>query len=186
MLKLTKFTIVKTCRVSVIAALQMILASCITVPSEDDRSIDAFVSDRCSYYAEGTIAQNNLWCHCCVEHDLYYWMGGSETQRRDADAVFSRCIAETGASANAAIMWFGVRIAGGPNTKASYRWGFGWPYHSPYRVLNEEEQGMLAEQLLNLPVQVVKYCGEPSVPITGKGMPDAKSTSDSKARSMWR
>lgn len=123
-----------------------------------DGAIEPFTSDRCSYYTEGTLSQQNLWCHCCIEHDVYYWMGGSKQQRVDADRRFKDCIAATGAEKSAGLMWIGVRMFGGPWNISDYRWGFGWPYYRPYRELEVPQQKVLASQLNQLTQLTDEYC----------------------------
>ncbi len=154
------------------------ISSCSTAPDSRDDSIKPFTSDKCSYYAEGTITQRNLWCHCCVEHDIYYWMGGTEQQRREADGIFKQCIEETGATANAQLMWLGVRLGGGPASNASYRWGFGWPSYRPYKSLTVEEQGTLARMLAGLSQQITTYCSA----TTDRGSPNAEPARENQTQ----
>lgn len=39
--------------------------------------LDDFSSDGCSQFPDGTFTQENLWCDCCITHDIAYWQGGS-------------------------------------------------------------------------------------------------------------
>ncbi len=141
-----------------IGLVPLALSSCSNAPDSSNHSIEPFSSDKCSYYAEGTITEQNLWCHCCVQHDIYYWMGGTEQQRSEADDTFKQCIKDSGAPANAQLMWLGVRLGGGPISIADHRWGFGWPDHRSYQALSDEEQSMLAKKLAGLDETITSYC----------------------------
>jgi hypothetical protein len=87
-----------------------------------------FSTDGCSMWIDGTPEQPNLWRHCCVAHDLAYWLGGSETQRQAADAAIESCVVEAQGSGMARYMYANVRWGGSPYWMTSYRWGYGWDY----------------------------------------------------------
>src|SRR5512136_747981 len=41
--------------------------------------IEPFTTDGCSDFFDGVpMAEVKIWRHCCVIHDLRYWMGGME------------------------------------------------------------------------------------------------------------
>ena len=50
-----------------------------------DPDLKPFATDYCTLYVEGTHQQPNLWRHCCVEHDLYFWAGGSLDDKKATD-----------------------------------------------------------------------------------------------------
>ena len=58
-----------------------------------------FTTDGCSLWMDGTLEQPNLWRHCCVAHDLDYWQGGSEAQRKQSDENIQACIKQRRARA---------------------------------------------------------------------------------------
>ena len=66
--------------------------------------------------------------HCCDEHDIAYWKGGSLAQRKKADIEFRQCIANSNQFLLAGIYYFGVRVGGTPILPTPWRWGFGWYY----------------------------------------------------------
>ena len=70
--------------------------------------------------------------HCCVEHDIAYWCGGTADDRAEADAAFGECVAEGAGSVMGWIMESGVRVGGAPIFPSSYRWGYGHPYVGGY------------------------------------------------------
>jgi hypothetical protein len=64
---------------------------------------------------------------CCVNHDIEYWCGGSEHDRRDADDRLARCVKRVGRdTVLARTMRKGVRIGGEPESPFPWRWGYGF------------------------------------------------------------
>lgn len=104
--------------------------------------LDAFTSDGCSRSPDGTPFQSDKWLHCCVQHDVWYWIGGSQQDRQQADTNFYQCIQATGNKRVATLYYQAVRIFGGPNSNASYRWGYGWDRPRPYRDLSPSEMNL--------------------------------------------
>ena len=102
-----------------------------------------FKSDGCSRFPDGS------YYSCCYLHDFAYWAGGTEEERKAADDALRACVREiTGSGFLAGLMYWGVRMAGGPGRDTTYRWGFGWPY--PYREdygpLTAAERKQVAEK----------------------------------------
>ena len=81
-----------------------------------------FVSDGCSLWPDLE------WVECCVVHDSVYWLGGSRSERKQADLKMKQCVSKTGHPVTAWIMYFGVRATGVYWLPTSFRWGFGWEY----------------------------------------------------------
>lgn len=100
--------------------------------------LNPFKSDGCSGWPEGTRKNSNLWLHCCFDHDIAYWLGGSRAAREKADLQFSSCVKKTNNLA-ATIMYIGVRNLGGPKMDTPYKWGYGWSYERGYLTLNRRE-----------------------------------------------
>lgn len=90
--------------------------------------IRPYKSDGCSLFQGMTEAHNNVWLHCCDQHDRAYWRGGTYAQRCAADAALMECVAKTGNAAIAAVMLTAVRAGGSPYLPTQFRWGYGWPY----------------------------------------------------------
>lgn len=110
--------------------------------------LSRFTSDGCSLFPDGTVNHRSLWCDCCFNHDIAYWRGGSEDERREADKTLRRCVLDrTGNAALAEAMHDGVRLGGNPVFPTWYRWGYGWGYGRGYRPLTEEEQKRVADRL---------------------------------------
>lgn len=45
--------------------------------AEEQPVLSLFHSDGCSLFPNGTPNSPNLWCGCCLAHDLAYWQGGT-------------------------------------------------------------------------------------------------------------
>lgn len=111
-----------------------------------------FATDGCSLWLDGTYTQPNLWRHCCVAHDLAYWLGGTQAQRKAADNAIEACVAKAQGPGMADYIYTNVRWGGSPYWMTSYRWGFGWPYWQGikprgYAQPSREEQYQIAQLL---------------------------------------
>ena len=107
-----------------------------------------FASDGRSLFPDGTFSDSTKWQECCVEHDLAYWQGGTEQDRRNADSQLMMCILEqTADSKLVGLIYNAVRAWGTPAFPASYRWGYGWSYGRGYRALTEEERKQVKQRL---------------------------------------
>lgn len=110
--------------------------------------IHDFSSDGCSLFPDGTLKDRTLWCDCCFNHDIAYWRGGTEADRKSADLALRACVLQrTGNKALADTMYEGVRLGGHPAFPTWYRWGYGWDYGRGYKPLTQEEQKLAAEKL---------------------------------------
>ncbi|MBA2405070.1 MAG: hypothetical protein H0V66_09895 [Bdellovibrionales bacterium] len=100
-----------------------------------------FVTDYCTLYVEGTRSQPNLWRHCCQEHDLYFWSGGSLDDKKAADQGLKSCVKKTGASTQAVLIYTAVVIGGhSPVHIKAKQWGNTWGESRPrYLSLTENE-----------------------------------------------
>ena len=103
-------------------------------------NIDAFTSDGCSAFPDGTFQENELWLACCTEHDIAYWQGGTSEQRLVADNQLKECVAAVGKPNIAKLMLEGVRIGGSPYFPTSFRWGYGWDFFRGYQPLTVKEK----------------------------------------------
>lgn len=109
------------------------------LPPAGAAELQAFTSDGCSSFPDGTPAQNVLWLQCCTAHDLAYWKGGTYRERVAADQALRDCVSDVGEPAIAALMLAGVRVGGTPFLPTRFRWGYGWPYPRFYAELSEQE-----------------------------------------------
>jgi len=120
----------------------------ISVNSVIAGQLDDFSSDGCSQFPDGTFTQQDLWCDCCITHDIAYWQGGSRQQKKQADLALRECVLQkTGNSILANSMYYGVTIGGSPVFFTWYRWGYGWRYGRGYQSLNLYEKQRVIEKL---------------------------------------
>jgi hypothetical protein len=103
--------------------------------------IRSFYSDGCSLFPDGNLGDHKLWCDCCFAHDIEYWRGGTEEDRKHSDERLRECVlGKTGDARLAGLMYDGVRLGGSPVFVNWYRWGYGWPYGRGYAPLTEAER----------------------------------------------
>lgn len=98
-----------------------------------------FVSDSCSLFPDGLIGQQDLWLHCCVDHDFAYWKGGTREERLHSDQTLRQCVSNAGQPMIGLLMLGGVRLGGSPLWPTPFRWGFGWDYPRFYGPLSSQE-----------------------------------------------
>ena len=110
--------------------------------------IDGFSSDGCSQFPDGTFTQINLWCDCCITHDIAYWQGGSRKQKKQADRALRSCILSTTDNLLLAdTMYYGVTLGGSPVFPTWYRWGYGWRYGRGFKSLTHIEKQQVETKL---------------------------------------
>lgn len=137
--------------------ISVLLLMCNAVLAEQLKS---FSSDGCSQFPDGTLSDKNLWCSCCITHDIAYWQGGSRQQKKQADEALRDCVLKTSNSRLLAeTMYTGVRLGGLPIFPVWYRWGYGWEYGRGFQSLNQHEQQLVTAQLLEYKSTLPKtYC----------------------------
>ncbi|MEK6744393.1 MAG: hypothetical protein AABZ15_12315 [Nitrospirota bacterium] len=140
----------------------MAVFACCTAAWASD--LKDFASDGCSLFPDGTMGDRAKWCECCLQHDITYWHGGTEQERKTADERLRACVFErTRDKALADTMYLGVRAGGHPVFPTWYRWGYGWKYGRGYGPLTEQEQQQVREKQDNYARKhPAGYCGERS------------------------
>lgn len=84
-----------------------------------------FKSDQCTFWPDSSFS--NDWSHCCIQHDLYYWAGGSDKERQLVDQELKSCIQESSGPLNAKLMFIGVRLGSlSPVKFGGKQWGNAW------------------------------------------------------------
>lgn len=112
------------------------------------KTLKSFESDGCSLFPDRSLINEDDWCECCIEHDIAYWQGGTENERKQADKLFKECVlAQTQDEALANMMYVGVRFGGSPYFPTWYRWGYGWNYQRGYSPLTQEEKNTVQVKL---------------------------------------
>lgn len=90
-------------------------------------TLKPFTTDFCTGYREGTHDEPMKWAHCCIEHDLNFWVGGTANEREQADLGLKQCVTDTGEPQQAHIIYMGVRLGYySPYHIEDKRWGNGW------------------------------------------------------------
>lgn len=140
-MKSRKFTSSLVCTLGLLACAQPLLAD----------TLKPFASDGCSSFPDGTQQHQELWLGCCVAHDYAYWKGGTRTERLQADAALSSCVADVGEPELARLMLTGVRVGGSPYWPTKFRWGYGWSYPRGYGELSAEELQQVEAANKNVP-----------------------------------
>ena len=153
------------------------LAACAPAAASD---LDDFASDGCSLFPDGTVKDRAKWCDCCFRHDIAYWRGGTEDERKKADEALRDCVVErTEDKVLAETMFLGVRAGGHPAFPTWYRWAYGWAYGRGYKPLSEAEKeqvlGQLDEYYRKHPTG---YCGE-------RGLRSAPATTPLQRPASW-
>lgn len=116
--------------------------------ARDNGNLKPFLTDYCTAYAEGTRDQPELWKHCCVEHDLYFWAGGSREDRKETDLRLKHCVEDTGAVEIARLIYAAVTIGGAsPIRFKTKEWGHAFEKRERYLVLSAEETALVINHL---------------------------------------
>ena len=131
---------------ALVTLLFLVLASgCASAGASDLRP---FTSDGCTLFPDGTIRDRAKWCDCCFTHDIAYWQGGTEEDRKKADEALRLCVLERTQDKNLAeTMYLGVRAGGLPAFPTWYRWGYGWNYGKGYVPLTEQEKQQVRDKI---------------------------------------
>lgn len=115
-----------------------------------DNKIRPFHSDLCTGIREGPKSNPWLWAHCCIEHDLFYWAGGSAEYRKKADQNLKLCIADRGHPRFAKIVYSSVRLGRySPFYVRDQHWGNAWSKRRNYRLISAEDIRLIEVDLKN-------------------------------------
>ncbi len=130
--------------------IRILLLFLISLPAFGKTPVDLkpFLTDYCTSYPEGTRQKPELWKHCCVEHDLYFWAGGSKSDRKETDVRLRECVAATGAHRQAKLIYAAVSIgANSPIRFKTKQWGHAFENRTRYLALTAEESNLVVESL---------------------------------------
>lgn len=117
---------------------------------EDTRVLEDFVSDGCTLFINGPANHPDLWKHCCFEHDLVYWFGGTKLDKHLADLDLRSCVKKVAGNFWANLMYTGVKFNDYSPIKFKYVWGWGWNPKRPKDPFTESETRYIIEQLYTL------------------------------------
>jgi hypothetical protein len=109
--------------------------------------IKGFVTDGCTMYPDGTSDNPTLWYHCCLEHDLRYWVGGDKEDQKIADLKLKQCVRKVSTPFRAELMYRGIRLGHLSPIKSKYKWGWGWRHPKKFTPLTREEKAEVLRML---------------------------------------
>ena len=112
--------------------------------------LQKFETDYCTMFQEGTPSNPSAWKHCCLDHDLRFWFGGTKKERYLTDIRLRNCVAATGHGYIASAMYYAVRVGKYSPIKNKYKWGWGWKPFIGYKELTQEQQNIAKEEILKL------------------------------------
>lgn len=111
-----------------------------------------FFTDGCTMFVDGTKERPDLWRHCCVEHDLRYWFGGSQKDLDSTDLRLKSCVNEVAGPTWAELIYTGVRMGHHSPVKNKTHWSWGWTKERANTALNTEEVKYIIDELHRLPL----------------------------------
>jgi hypothetical protein len=115
----------------------LLIAFLLTVPVSSQMRMGPsadFAGDGCTLFPDGNYRE------CCYRHDVDYFRGGTEAERRESDKRLYRCVRSKKGWQNevaAPLMLFGVRVFGVSFLPTPFRWGFG---QQKRRVVGADDQ----------------------------------------------
>lgn len=111
-----------------------------------------FFTDGCTMFVDGTKERPGLWRHCCVEHDLRYWFGGSQKDLDSTDLRLKSCVNDVAGPTWAELIYVGVRMGHHSPVKNKTHWSWGWVNERKNTDLNVEEINYVIDELHRLPL----------------------------------
>lgn len=127
--------------------LALLLTLCASGPLKAQSSIKPFQTDGCTLFFDGTLKEPELWRDCCVEHDLYYWIGGLKEKQTLADLKLKQCLQNKNAPILSHLMYYAVVLGHFSPIKHRYQWGWGRAKRRNYLPLSDEEKIDLEKNL---------------------------------------
>lgn len=113
-------------------------------------TLTEFRTDYCTNYKEGTRQEPELWKHCCLLHDLFFWAGGTKSDRYSADLDLRTCVEETGAYQQAKLIYYAVRLGSySPVKFPDKKWNNGWKKRSDFQALTPEDIDQVESEILS-------------------------------------
>lgn len=68
----------------------VLILNLFSIPVYANSDVKPFKTDVC------TSSPNGTWGHCCIEHDIAYWRGGTKSDRKRADHRLRWCMIKSG------------------------------------------------------------------------------------------
>ena len=105
------------------------------------QEIRPFESDGCTLFLDGN------WGHCCLEHDLRYWLGGDITEQKASDVKLKNCVEKAAGPVAGNLIYGAVRVGHYSPVKHRYKWSWGWGEQESFKPLSLEEKKAAAKKL---------------------------------------
>lgn len=113
-----------------------------------EERLEPFLTDYCTGYPEGTLDRPQLWKHCCLEHDLYFWAGGTLNDRKVSDLLLKECIEETGEDFQAKLIYWAVTAGSySPIKFSNKKWNYGWSDRTQFQKLSSQDIDRLEDEI---------------------------------------
>lgn len=113
-------------------------------------TIRQFKTDYCTNFPEGTKEDPELWKHCCLTHDMFFWAGGNKADRDMADLDLKACITKTGATRIAELMYRGVRAGSySPIKYPDKMWNNRWLERDTFQTLTPQDIEEIEMDIMN-------------------------------------
>lgn len=137
----------------------ILLTFLISLPAFGE-ALTAFSTDYCTNYPEGTREEPELWKVCCLEHDMYFWAGGTRADRDRADLGLRSCVEKRAGTSQANLMYYAIRAGSlSPIKYPDKKWNNGWRERPDYQKLSEEDIDRIEAEILS---------GYPYIPVSLK------------------
>lgn len=104
-------------------------------------TIRSFETDYCTLFMEGN------WGHCCLDHDLSYWVGGSKQEQLQSDLKLKSCVAEAGGEFMGNAIYYAVRAGHYSPVKHKYKWSWGWGDEESFEPLSSGQKAVAGQEL---------------------------------------
>jgi hypothetical protein len=125
-----------------------LIASCAHSKSSSPSKLFDFKTDVCTLFPDHSESDPNQdWSHCCVAHDIEYWLGGPKKRKEAADQELKSCVVKTGASQAGDLMYTGVNVGGTPYLQTPWAWAYGWRSKSSYSRFNNRQLQMISHKI---------------------------------------
>lgn len=143
----SNFSLMKK-KLSALCLLTLLSTSCTLPDVTPPQKLFRFETDMCTLFPNRSRSSPDQdWSHCCVAHDLSYWLGGPEEKRNYADDQLKACVQKTGADEASTIMRTGVAVGGAPYFQTPWAWGFGWRRKRSYSTLTPKQRTMVLQKI---------------------------------------
>ncbi|MEX1099956.1 MAG: hypothetical protein WEB87_05995 [Bacteriovoracaceae bacterium] len=87
------------------------------------------------------------WQHCCLEHDLRYWIGGDKADQFASDLKLKACVKEEAGVLWANTIYHAVRLGHYSPIKNKYKWSWGWSEREEFSKLSALEKQTVIKEI---------------------------------------